>query len=111
MLQHSQDQAQKKRLEIAAKAGAAYFVAKAMGGLRAQTTENINKQHPDNVGDDAGATTADRAPRSRDLAAQDLKVSARYIDYAEKIKETDPELFEDVAAGKKTIAQAWRDPR
>jgi len=46
---------------------------------------------------------------AHDMAGRAHGVSGTYVDYAEKIKKTDPKLFEEIAAGKKTISQAWRE--
>ena len=49
--------------------------------------------------------------QARDLAGKIVGVSGRYIDEAEKIKDTDSRLFDEVHRGEKTLQQAKREIR
>lgn len=49
--------------------------------------------------------------QARDLAGTIVGVSGRYVDEAERIKDIDPHLFDEVHRGKKTLQEAKREIR
>jgi ParB-like chromosome segregation protein Spo0J len=57
---------------------------------------------------DARSVKSDLTGKSADAAAAKAGVSAGYVHAAEKIREADPELFEEVKQGRLTIPEAKR---
>ena len=77
--------------------------------------EAFGKGHPkadqkvDQAFPDAPSTTPARAAQSLDLAAKLTGTNRQYVADAKKLKEQNPEVFEQVKAGEKTIVQARRE--
>lgn len=70
--------------------------------------EDERKQH---LGNNQHTSSVEKIPHSskgkaRDDAARAVGVNAHYVSDAKRIKEEAPEIFEDVKAGKTTIAEA-----
>lgn len=81
-------------------------------GTRNDLRPNIQEQIPECDGD-ATEVIADKppAPQTRDIRAKAAGTNAKYINLADKILETRPEMAAEVEAGKKTLSDVQRTLR
>lgn len=69
--------------------------------------EQLQKENPQGTRNDlTGGNISTSSEKNRDVAGETLGVSGRYVDEAEKIKDTDPTLFGMVRDGALTLPEA-----